>query len=106
MFTCLPFHLSAAPRVFTKLLKPVVGFLGCRLILDDLLIVHQDSDQLQQIMQLISQLFESLGLMINHKKSILSPTQRLEFLGFDINSQTMELSIPQEKMQKIQQDAR
>ena len=26
-FQCLPFGLSAAPRVFTKLLKPVVGFL-------------------------------------------------------------------------------
>ena len=26
-FKCLPFGLSAAPRVFTKLLKPVVGFL-------------------------------------------------------------------------------
>jgi len=40
-FTCLPFGLSAAPRVFTKVLKPVLGFLrlvGCRLIiyLDDL----------------------------------------------------------------------
>ena len=36
MFQCLPFGLSAAPRVFTKLLKPVVGFLrqnGCRLII-------------------------------------------------------------------------
>ena len=56
MFTCLPFSLSAAPRVFTKLLKPVVGFLrqvGCHLMinLDDLLILHQDRDRdrLQQM---------------------------------------------------------
>ena len=51
MFTFLLFGLSAAPRVFTKLLKPVVGFLrqvGCCLIiyLDDLLILHQDRDRL------------------------------------------------------------
>lgn len=51
MFQCLPFGLNAAPRVFTKLMKPVVGFLrqtGCRLIiyLDDILILHQNKDQL------------------------------------------------------------
>ena len=31
-FTCLPFGLLAAPKVFTKVLKPMVGFLrqaGC-----------------------------------------------------------------------------
>ena len=50
-FTCLPFGLTSAPRVFMKLLKPVVGFLrqvGCHLViyLDDLLIVHQNKVQL------------------------------------------------------------
>ena len=110
MFTCLPFGLSAAPRVFTKLLKPVVGLLrqlGCRLTiyLDDLLILHQHKDRLQQMVQLIGQLFSSLGLIVNHKKSILLPTQILEFLGFNINSQSMQISLPQEKMRKIQQDS-
>ena len=110
MFTCLPFGLSAAPRVFTKLMKPVVGFLrqvGCRLIiyLDNLLFLHQDKDRLRHMVQLISQLFEGLGLMVNHKKSILLPAQNLGFLGFNINSQTMQISLPQEKMRKIQQDS-
>ena len=34
-FTCLPFGLSAAPRVFTKIFKPVVAWMrqfGCRMI--------------------------------------------------------------------------
>ena len=98
-------------RVFTKLMKPVVGFLrqvGCCLIiyLDDLLVLHQDKVQIQQMIPLICQLFECLGLIINHKKSLLEPTQRLEFLGFEIHTQSMTLSIPQEKIRKIQQDAR
>ena len=43
-FACLPFGLASAPRVFTKLMKPVVGLLrqlGIRLIvyLDDILIM-------------------------------------------------------------------
>ena len=111
MFQCLPFGLSAAPRVFTKLLKPLVGFLrqiGCRLIiyLDDMLMLHQDRGQLQQVTQLTCQLFESLGLIVNQKKSILTPTQDLEFLGFHLCSVKMKLSIPSEKFRKIQQDAR
>ena len=110
MFTCLPFDLSAAPRVFTKLLKPVVGFLhqvGCRLIiyLNDLLFLHQDKDRLEHMVQLFSQLFESLGLMVNHMKSILLPAQNLEFLGFSIDSQLMQISLPQKKMRKVQQDS-
>ena len=111
MFQCLPFGLSVAPRVFTKLLKPVVGFLrqnGCRLIiyLDDMLMLHQDRAQLQQMAQLTCQLFESLGLIVNQKKSVLMPTQELEFLGFHLCSVTMGLSIPSEKLRKIQQDAK
>ena len=110
-FQCLPFGLLTAPRVFTKLLKPVVGFLRqnvCRLIiyLDNLLLMHQDRAQLEQITQLTCQLFESLGLMVNLKKSILTPTQELEFLGFQLGSALMRLSLPSEKLRKIQQDAR
>ena len=71
-FKCLPFGLSTAPRVFTKLLRPVVGFLrhiGCSLIiyLDDILFLHQDKDQLSKISQLVCQLFQCLGLSINDK---------------------------------------
>jgi len=48
-FLCLPFGLSAAPWVFTKLLKPVVGFLrqiGLHLIVywDDMLFMHANKD--------------------------------------------------------------
>jgi len=72
------------------------------------LIVHEDKVQLQQIIPLICQLFEYLGLIlrVNQKKSVLQPAQRLEFLGFEIYTQPMTLSIPQEKPRKIQQDAR
>jgi len=108
-FTCLPFGLSTAPRAFTKFLKPVVEFLrqiGCRLIvyLDDILILHQDSGHLQQITQSACQLFECLDLLVNSKKSSLTPCQKLEFLGFQLCAQTLRLSVPLKKMRKIQQD--
>ena len=109
-FQCLPFGLSSAPRVFTKLLKPVVGFLrqiGLRLIvyLDDMLFMHTNKDQLEAMAPLICKIFEALGLMVNTKKSLLNPTQVVEFLGFQINSLTMTFNLPSEKGRKIQQEA-
>jgi len=38
--------------------------------------------ELAQLTPLICQLFEALGLVVNQKKSILTPLQTLEFLGF------------------------
>ena len=52
-FTCLPFGLVSAPRVFTKLLRSVVGFLRsrgmrCVVYIDDLLLLHQDKEKLRE----------------------------------------------------------
>ena len=110
-FKCLPFGLSAAPRVFTKLLKPVVGLLrqmGVRMIiyLDDILILHETKMLLEPLVSQICQLLEALGLLINRKKSLLTPTQQLEFLGFQICSLTLTTQVPSEKLRKIRQDAR
>ena len=45
-FQCLPFGLSSAPRVFTKLLKPITALLWrrgirCILFLDDIMVMNQ-----------------------------------------------------------------
>ena len=47
-----------------------------------------------------------MGLVINTKKSFLIPQQSTEFLGFLIKSVTLQIQMPQEKLRKIQQDAR
>ena len=49
----------------------------------------------------ILELLESLGFTINFEKSILDPTQRLEFLGFIIDSTNMSIDLPHEKRTKI-----
>ena len=41
-------------------------------------------------------LLESLGFMINNKKSVLQPTQVLEFLGIMVDTLAMELNLPRE----------
>ncbi|KAM8975733.1 LOW QUALITY PROTEIN: uncharacterized protein RCH25_020573 [Pelodytes ibericus] len=108
-FTCLPFGLSSAPWCFTKLLKPVMGFLrrkGVRLIiyLDDLLIMSQDFATLNTHLNWTMDLLQNLGFLINLEKSILTPSRTMEFLGFAINSPHGSLHLPKAKVKSIKKE--
>ena len=46
-------------------------------------------------------LLHHLGFVINFKKCVLEPTQKIGFLGMIVNSKTMTLFLPQEKFQEI-----
>jgi hypothetical protein len=105
-FACLPFGLATAPRVFTKLMKPVVGALrqrGIRLIiyLDDILIMAESHDLALHHAASTLNLLEGLGFIVNYRKSQLLPCQEMEFLGFLIDSNGMTLQLPGEKLRKI-----
>ena len=105
-FLCLAFGIGPAPRIFTKLMKVPVSILrrlGIRLViyLDDLLIMGSSQEEVIQARDTIMYLFYHLGLTINMKKSILSPSQELEFLGVLVNSLTMVFSLWWKKRQKL-----
>ena len=105
-FRCLPFGLSSAPRVFTKIMKVVVAYLrerGIRLIiyLDDILIMCHSLIEAQQHRDLVIRLLESLGFIVNLEKSVLNPSQIMEYLGMVVNSINMSLSLPDLKVSYI-----
>ena len=108
-FQCLPFGLSCAPRTFTKLMKPVVGFLrerGIQLIvyLDDLLIFGDCQGTLVSQLVVIKDLFQADHL-INEKKSQLEASQQIVFLGLAISTTAMPSLITQRKLARIQTTA-
>ena len=105
-FCCLPFGLNIAPSLFTRLMKPVAGFLrkrGVRLILylDDMLIIGSTPREVNDFTQMAVNLLKALGFIINLDKSVLTPTQVTTFLGFTINSISMRFTLPSEKVQKL-----
>lgn len=105
-FTCLPNGLSCAPRIFTKILKPVFAVLrSAGLIsvyyLDDILLFGSSRKNcLNNVTESIN-LLTKLGFTINYKKSILEPKQTINFLGFTISSVDMKIAITPEKSMKI-----
>ena len=89
-FMVLPFGLNAAPRVFSdimKVLKKWARRIGLLLFqyLDDWLQLHLQQARLAHQVQLLLAQCRRLGLLINLPKSDLVPSQRLCFLGDDLD---------------------
>ena len=110
-FTCLPFGLSCAPWAFTKVLRPV-GSLppdsgspnDClhRRYVDHGRVPGCGTGPRRTAMVA---LLEGLGFIVNTDKSVLSPTQQLEFLGLKVSSVDLHLRLPGEKIKQIRVEA-
>ena len=105
-FTCLPFGYSLAPRVFTKVLKPVMATLHCQGIrtitfIDDTLVIASSAEECFNNISTSTNLLENLGFQVNYDKSVLTPSQSISYLGFIIDTVTGTLSLPESKITKI-----
>ena len=101
------FGLNTAPRVFTKLIKPIAAYLRKRSIriivyLDDFLILGSSIKESKANTQLPLDPLPWLGFSIIREKSMLVPTQSLTSLGLSIDWQSMSLSLPEKKIMIIQ----
>ena len=106
-FNTLPFGLSSAPYVFTKLLKPAVAILrrlGIRVVLylDDMLIMANSKEEARLHLATAMHLLTALGFILNLNKSVSTPTQKVVFLGFCLDSRTLLISLPTSKIQSVQ----
>lgn len=107
-FTVLPFGLSSAPFVFTKCLRSMVRYWrACNirivLYLDDGLVMAQTFEECQSISDFIQKSLEQAGLFINHKKSVFSPVQEIEWLGIIWNSIEFNISIPERRIKDVEE---
>lgn len=104
-FTCLPFGLNIAPYIFTKILKPVAGFLRKRgfhsvFYLDDILVIGNSYERCMDNIRETSSLLQILGFVINEEKSLVVPTQRCKYLGLIFDSRKMSIELPEDKIQR------
>lgn len=105
-FQVLPFGLASAPRVFTKVMKPVYATfrqngIRCCYYIDDSLIMNQNEAKCKQEISLIVNELDSLGFAINETKSVFAPTQRLEFFGVIIDTVLFKVFLTEEKLVKL-----
>ena len=105
-FQAMPFGLGVGPHYYNKLLKPVIAFLrriGVRqtVYFNDMILLSQCRHMLIGDLSSLKWLLESLGFLINVKKSVYVPSQEIQFFRFQINLVGMIICLPLEKIQKI-----
>ena len=100
------FGLGPVPRIFTKLLKIPVSVLRylnilVKIYLEDMLLIGHTIGETLMARDTVIFLPQQLRLILNLKKSVLTPTQRIEFLEVMVDSLIMTLSLPEKKVSKV-----
>ena len=104
----LPFGLKCSPRVITKVIKPVLAFLRTTwgilisIYIDDILLQGTSPTQVYLHAQVTALLLMVLGWSLNWKKSDFIPKQQTIHLGFVLDSVTMTVSCPPDKIVRLQ----
>ena len=104
-YTCLPNGLASAPRIFTKLMKPVYSTLRS---MGQIISGYIDDSYLQgdcvaacsSNVKASATLMNTVGFFLHPDKSVLSPAQTVTFLGLVLNSLNMTVSPTPEKISK------
>ena len=109
VFTVLPFGLSTASYVFTKIMRPLAKqwrTMGIKAIiyLDDGIAAKKDKLLAEKAAKTIINNLTDAGFFINWDKSDFQPKQRGRWLGFVIDTKTLQLSVPREKLDKVKQE--
>ena len=104
-FTCLHNSYCHGPRKFTKILKSPLSTLRLdnttiAAYLDDFINMNTSLNQCWENTQKIIKLFKTLAFTVHSEpKSNFTPTQKIEFLGFVIDSVTMTITLNNNKNQ-------
>ena len=106
----LPFGLSTAPRVFTKVLAPIMAWLRRHFVsiypyIDDIFLRDVDRTSLLASRDLAMETVLRTGFVINMTKSTILPSQDMVHLGGRIQTVPGVVSPAQDKIDRLVQDA-
>ena len=102
----LPFSLSSAPYLFTKVLKPLEKYWRIRglciaIFLEDGCTIVQDRESYRIKAIAVTGVLYSADFVVNGDKSVWEHTQDLDWLGITWNSALSTLKIVERRIVKI-----
>ena len=110
-YTCLPNGYKDSPRLYTSIMKAPISSLRAKghtivAYLDDFLGIERQQIDAASASRDTASLMDDLGQTIHLIKSILEPTQVIEFLGFILDSRKMFVSLRADKVTVIISECR
>ena len=106
------FGVAEAPRICTKLLRPLLAILKqigirCIIYIDDILLLHQDRIQLARSMVVTLSLLQlQAGLNVKTTKCAFHPSQRFQCLGYVWDTVQMKVFVPSSRLKDTHRMAR
>ena len=108
-FQAACFGLNTLPQQWQSIMKVFLkkwrkqSFLTW-VYLDDILLVGNSPQMVQKHLNIMLSDLEKAGMVINQKKSQLSPSQQIEHLGFMVDLKHGQLQVPQAKLKNVQKE--
>ena len=107
--TRLPFGASLSVGIFHRLTQVVRRMMVCKgydltiVYLDDFLLVSKSKAVCAEALETLILLLQKLGFMI-HWGKVIDPTTCITFLGIELDSITMTLRLPEEKLHALKDE--
>ena len=105
-FRCLAQGATCSPGIFVHITTPVMKFLRSRMVrimiyIDDTLIMAKSLSEMSQSLKLTTETMENAGFVLNYSKSQLTPTTKIDFLGFTIDTIKFTVSLTDSKLDNL-----
>ena len=76
----------------------------CFIYLDDILVLKTTPKGEEKDLEFMLQTLQQSGIVTNLQKSILTPTQTLDHLGFSLNLEDGILEVPKHKLKTVRKE--
>ena len=107
--TKLPFGARLSPGIFhriTQAVKRIMARKGYDLLivyLDDFLLISNSKEACAEALSVLISLLRKLGFSI-HRGKVVDPTQKITFLGVELDSVQMSMRLPHDKLCILRQE--
>jgi ribonuclease HI len=106
-YTTMPFGLKSAPRIFTKVMRPVIQQIRVRwdarvvCYMDDLLLLFDSEEEALTTTREVVLWLQALGWKMSTEKCVMEPRQQITFVGWALDLENGQFMMPKARRRQL-----